>query len=167
MKKKLLTAFVAVLSLSTTCNAATVNKKPKIVKVDGRYYKEKEGVLFPLLGVVLNFVAPNLKEELMNEALELAKSFFAEKKIQIVPANEGSEEEVEVITINAEDNDNDGNVELSSSSEDHDKDGVNDDETDFVEYDDTEKGVDTMLEKQLQYIDQFYSGDLDGDGEEN
>jgi hypothetical protein len=166
MKKILLTAFVAVLSLNY-CNAATINEKPKIVKIDGKYYKEKDGVLFPLLGVVLNFVAPNLKEELISEAIEFAKSFFAEKKIQIVGENEGSKEEVEVITINAQDGDNDGNVELSSSSEDHDKDGENDDETEFAEYDDTESGLDAVLEKQLHYIDQFYTGDVDGDGEEN
>ena len=166
MKKIIPIVLVSILSFNI-CDAATINEKPKIVKIDGKYYKEKDGVLFPLLGVVLNFVAPNLKEELINEAIELAKSFFAEKKIQIVDANEGSEEEVEVITINAQDNDNDGNVELSSSSEDHDKDGENDDETEFAEYDDTEKGLDAILEEQLEYIDQFYTGDIDGDGEEN
>jgi hypothetical protein len=166
MKKILLTAFVAVLSLNN-CNATTINENPKILKIDGKYYKEKDGVLFPLLGVVLNFVAPNLKEELISEAIELAKSFFAEKKIQIVDANDGSEEQVEVITINAQDGDNDGNVELSSSSEDHDKDGENDDETELTEYDNTESGLDAILDKQLQYIDQYYTGDVDGDGEEN
>lgn len=166
MKKFLLTILFVILSINNS-SANTFCTKPKFVNIDGKFYKEKNGVLFPLLGVVLNFVAPNLKEELINEAIELAKSFFAEKKIQIVDANEGSEEEVEVITINVQDNDNDGNVELSSSSEDHDNNGENDDETEFSEYDETEKGMDAILEKQLEYIDQFYTGDVDGDGEEN
>jgi hypothetical protein len=166
MKKTLLTAFVAVLSLSN-CNANTINGKPKIIKIEGKYYKEKDGVLFPLYGFVLKLIAPNLQEDLTNMALDLAKSFFAEKSIKVVADDQGDREDVEVITINAQDSDNDGKVELSSSSEDHDNDGVNDDETEFAEYEDTENGLDTILEKQLQYIDQFYTGDIDGDGEEN
>jgi hypothetical protein len=166
MKKILLSAFVAVLSLNN-CNATTINEKPKIVKIDGKYYKEKDGVLFPLYGFVLKLIAPNLQEDLTNMALDLAKSFFAEKNIKVVDEDQGDREDVEVITINAQDNDNDGNVELSSSCEDHNKDGENDDETEFAEYDDTESGLDAILDKQLQYIDQFYTGDIDGDGEEN
>jgi hypothetical protein len=166
MKKILLTALVAVLSFNN-CNAATIDKKPKIVKIDGKYYKEKDGVLFPLYGFVLKLIAPNLQEDLINGALDLAKSFFAEKNIKVVDEDQGDREDVEVITINAQDNDNDGNIELSSSCEDHDKDGENDDETEFAEYDETEDGMDAILEKQLEYIDQFYTGDVDGDGEEN
>ncbi|WP_158728615.1 hypothetical protein [Flavobacterium sp. I-STPA6A] len=166
MKKLLIIAFVAVLS-HNNCSAKTINQNNKIVKIDGKYYKEKDGVLFPLLGVVLNFVAPNLKDELIREAIDLAKSFFAEKKIQIVDESEGSKEFIEIFTINVQDNDSDGNIELSSSSEDHDNDGTNDYATESAEYNDTENGMDIILDKQLRYIDQFYSGDVDGDGEEN
>lgn len=166
MKKIIPIALVSILSFNI-CNAATINEKPKIIKIDGKYYKEKDGVLLPLYGYVLNFIAPNLKEDLINVAIELAKSFFAEKNIKVVDEDQGDREDVEVITINAQDNDNDGNIELSSSSEDHDKDGDNDDETEIAEYENTENGLDTVLEKQLEYIDQFYAGDIDGDGEEN
>lgn len=166
MKKIIPIALVSILSFNI-CDAATINEKPKIVKIDGKYYKEKDGVLFPLYGFVLKLIAPNLQEVLINGALDLAKSFFAEKNIKVVDEDQGDREDVEVITINAQDNDNDGNIELSSSCEDHDKDGENDDETEFAEYDDTEKGLDVILEEQLEYIDQFYTGDIDGDGEEN
>ena len=115
----------------------------------------------------MKLIAPNLQEDLINGALDLAKSFFAEKNMKVVDEDQGDRKDVEVITINAQDNDNDGNLELSSSSEDHDNDGNNDDETEFAEYDDTEKGIDAILDKKLQYIDQFYTGDIDGDGEEN
>lgn len=166
MKKILLTGFVAILSFNV-CNAGTINEKPKIVKIDGKYYKEKDGVLLPLWGIVLKIVAPNLQEDLINGALGLAKSFFAEKNIKVADEEQVDREDVEVITINAQDNDNDGKIELSSSSEDHNNDGENDDETEFAEYENTENGVDVVLEKQLEYIDQFYAGDVDGDGKEN
>ncbi|MFE3847170.1 hypothetical protein ACFX5D_04205 [Flavobacterium sp. LB3P45] len=166
MNKILLLSLVAILTLNN-CNANTINETPKIVKIGGNYYKEKDGVLLPLWGLVLKIVAPNLQEDLINGALELAKSFFSDKNIKVLDDSQGDREDVEVITINAQDNDNDGHIELSSSSEDHNNDGENDDETELAEYENTENGLDSVLEKQLEYIDQFYTGDVDGDGQEN
>jgi hypothetical protein len=170
MKKVLLITLISIALLENT-NAATpvptIKEKYKIIKVNGTYYKEKNGVMLPLLGVALNFLAPNLKQELINEGISILKSFFEDKKIKIVDASQGEQEDVEVITINAQDTDNDGNIEFSSFCEDHDNNGENDDETEFIEYDSIETGLDTVLDTQLEYIDQYYSGDIDGDGEEN
>jgi hypothetical protein len=170
MKKVLLITLISI-ALLEHCNAATpvppIKEKYKIVKVNGTYYKEKDGVMLPLLGVALNFLAPNLKQELINEGFSILKSFFEDKKIKIVDASQGEQEDVEVITINAQDTDNDGNIEFSSFCEDHDNNGENDDETEFMEYNSMETGLDAVLDTQFEYIDQYYSGDIDGDGEEN
>jgi hypothetical protein len=171
MKKVLLITLISI-ALLEHCNAATpvppIKEKYKIVKVNGTYYKEKDGVLLPFLyGLALDLVAPNLKQELMNKAVAFFKSYFADKNFKILDASEGEREDVEVITINAQDTDNDGNIEFSSFCEDHDNNGENDDETEFIEYNSMETGLNAVLDTQFEYIDQYYSGDIDGDGEEN
>ena len=170
MKKVLLITLISIVLLEN-CNAATpvppIKEKYKIVKVNGTYYKEKNGVMLPLYGFVLDWVAPNLKQQLINEGIAIFKSLLTDKNFKILDASEGEREDVEVITINAQDADNDGNIEFSSFCEDHDNNGANDDETEYVEYDSEETGLSTILNTQLGYIDQYYSGDIDGDGEED
>lgn len=166
MKKIITFMLVASLTFSNVYSSTTKETPPKLVVINGKLYKEKNGVFFPLLGIVLKWVAPIVIGELKEMATNFVKDLFTEKNIKVLDESQGTREDVEVITINAEDADKDGNLEFSSESEDHNNDGEDDNETEMVEYENYENGLEQVVNSQLEYIDQYYQGDIDGDGKE-
>ncbi len=166
MRKIITFLLITTLTFSNVYSKPTKETPHKILVINGKLYKEKNGILIPLLGIVLKWVAPIIIGELKERATNYVKNLFTEKNIKVLDESQGKREDVEVITINAEDADNDGNLEFSSESEDHNNDGKDDNETEFVEFENYENGLEQVINNQLEYIDQYYQGDIDGDGNE-
>lgn len=166
MRKIITLLLVTTLTFSNGYSNTVKETPPKLAIINGKLYKEKNGMLFPLVGVVIEFIAPKIIGELKEMAINYIKDLFAEKEIEVLDDNQGTREDVEVITIHADDTDSDGNFELSSESEDHNNDGEEDNETEPAEYDDYKTGLEQIVDDQLEYIDHYYQGDVDGDGTE-
>ena len=165
--KKIIISLFLVISITTNIYSNSFEETPpKLIAINGKLYKEKNGVLFPLIGIVIKWVVPMIIGEIKERALNYVTEMFNEKDIKILPASDGNRDDVEVITLNGQDNDEDGNFEFSSESEDHNNDGVEDNETELTEFENMENGLEQVLNNQLNYIDQFYEGDVDGDGTE-
>ena len=166
MRKIITLTLITFLTFSNVYSTTTKQVPPKLIVINGKLYKEKDGVLFPLVGIVLKWVAPIIIGELKEMATNFVKDLFTEKNIKVLDKSQGTREDVEVITINASDTDQDGNLEFSSESEDHNNDGEDDNETEMVEYENYENGLEQVVNNQLEFIDQYYQGDIDGDGNE-
>ncbi|WP_395054264.1 hypothetical protein [Flavobacterium sp.] len=169
MKKIITLLLICSFTISNVYSNPVKVEHPKessIIIINGKLYKQKNGVLFPLVGIVLKWIAPIIIGEIKERAINFVKDLFTEKDIKVLDESEGERDDVEVITINGQDTDQDGNYEFSSGSEDHNNDGEEDNETEFTEYESYENGLEQLVNNQLEYIDQYYQGDVDGDGTE-
>lgn len=178
MKKNLIITFIVSILICANTNARETTiiqnsnfqiktEKTKLVVINGKLYKLKNGKFIPLLGIAIKFIGGIVLDEIKTRAMNHIQSFLAEKEINVVDDNLAKQEDVEEIIINIEDVDSDGIYEISSETEDHNGDGEEDNGTELHEFEDFELGLEQNLITQIEFFDQFYQGDLDGDGNEN
>lgn len=164
--KKYIFTITAILFMTTNLYSEILSTNhTKIVIVNNKIYKIKDGKLFPLLGIILKFIGPKIISSVKQKAINYAKQIFTEKSIEVLDESFANREDVEEITLNAQDSDNDGKFEFASRHEHHLNEIITDDTTlHFEEYDNVEAGVENEISNQLEFIDQYYEGDIDGDG---
>lgn len=146
--------------------AETFNKQARIIVVNGKLYKYKNGKFFPLVGIVLTFVKTETINAIKEKALNFVRNLFLEKDIPIVEDKYVEQENVEEIEIDIEDQNGDRNYEILTSAEDHVGNGEDDNKTELHEFSTLEEGLEQNIMSQIEFFDQFYQGDLDGDGTE-
>ena len=164
MKRNITIILLTICTFSNVFANQLEKNPPKLVEINGKFYKEINGTLFPLLGVVLKWITPMIVSNVKEKAKIFVQEIFAEKKINILDESQGERDDVEIITINGNDADKDGNIEFTTESEDHNNDGQDDNLTEIIEEENIEDSLEKVIFNQLQYIDQFYQGDIDGDG---
>lgn len=156
----------------STHSLQVVRLSTNVVKIDGNLYRIQQGRLFPLFGIAIKWFFSSIVPAVISQLKEEVVGYFQEKGIELVNSALGRRSDVEEITLTATgDNQADGNIALSSQAEDHDHNQAQDN-TESVEVEDASDqeqlgdNVQSVLDEQLEYVDQYYEGDIDGDGKD-
>ena len=121
-----------------------------------------------LLGIAIKYVVSSgIWAQVKDATVLYVKNFLTKMGQKQLALNTSSRNDVEQITIKITDNNNDGELEYSTFVEDHNGDGYADNlQTLETEENNAQQTLETLLNNEFSFIDDYYLGDIDLDGED-
>lgn len=166
MKRVCLTAmFIGMLNVSPLAVEANTVKEPiKLVRIDGQWYKIQNGQKFAFFGALIKFVVAPIAKAMLDNVKEAVIDWAKEAAIKLV-SSDNNNPNIETITLHVT------KKGLVAYCEDHDGNGhLDNKEIEMLDNPNDENEIDedvaSLLSAEIKYVDQFYDGDIDHDGED-